>query len=278
MQIVVSLDTCRGRCTHVSSVPSRVHDSFISSQRCSCILPRHATFTSPPAPSPLPIRRFLAIEFSLSLRFHFCPSYPLFPLVSITRNELSYLMHELFSTRMEMGKKVAPVSRINTCQGLIKGDFTLDRLEYKFQRVTEDLTCEIACIACVLDAFPKPQNHTLFSHVDPPEIFTSHLSYFIHMPASVESPSLSHGKPTAGAFPSGRRCRGPHTEFTVLLFSFFRFENHCRRCDRIREEPARCDNPDDVLPLRLCANGPSDLYGGPHAKVYKELSWGRLLG
>lgn len=60
--------------------------------------------------------------------------------------------------------------------------------------------------------------------------------------------------------------------------SLSRSENHCRRCDRIREEPARCDNPDDVLPLRLCAHGPSDLHGGPHAKVYKKLSRGRLLG
>ncbi|KAL6432413.1 hypothetical protein ACFW04_006775 [Cataglyphis niger] len=55
-------------------------------------------------------------------------------------------------------------------------------------------------------------------------------------------------------------------------------ENHCRRCDRIRKEPARCDNPDDVLPLRLCAYGPSDLHGGSHAKVYKKLSRGWLLG
>lgn len=63
-----------------------------------------------------------------------------------------------------------------------------------------------------------------------------------------------------------------------FFVSLARSENHCRRCDRIREEPARCDNPDDVLSLRLCADGPPDLHGGAHAKVYKELSRGRLLG
>ncbi|XP_017880417.2 sodium channel protein para-like isoform X2 [Ceratina calcarata] len=64
-------------------------------------------------------------------------------------------------------------------------------------------------------------------------------------------------------------------DFVVIALAF---ENHCRRCDRIREEPARCDNPDDVLSFRLCADGPPDLHGGAHAKVYKELSQGRLLG
>lgn len=88
---------------------------------------------------------------------------------------------------------------------------------------------------------------------------------------SVELPLLSHDKPTSPGY--CHCCRHVFRyEPTVILFSLSRSENHCRRCDRIREESARCDNPDDVLPLRLCADGPSDLHWGPHAKVYKELS------
>ena len=84
--------------------------------------------------------------------------------------------------------------------------------------------------------------------------------------------------------PLERRRRRKFRTFTdksiwfPFFVSFARSENHCRRCDRIREEPARCDNPDDVLSFRLCADGPPDLHGGAHAKVYKELSRGRLLG
>lgn len=99
------------------------------------------------------------------------------------------------------------------------------------------------------------------------------VSHFIHMPASIELPSRSHDKPI-GVSPSCHQetLLQASLKSTILLFSLSRSENHCRRCDRIREEPARCDNPDDVLPLRLCAHGPSDLHGGPHAKVYKKLS------
>jgi len=91
---------------------------------------------------------------------------------------------------------------------------------------------------------------------------------------------LPHDKPTGISLQAAVSVSSQtqHWIYTVRLFSLSRSENHCRRCDRIREEPAWCDNPDDVLPLRLCADGPSDLHGGPHAKVYKELSWGRLLG
>lgn len=95
------------------------------------------------------------------------------------------------------------------------------------------------------------------------------------MPRSKTNPSLPHDKPTdVRPMLAALQCRRSAVLNLLmsLPFSLSRSENHCRRCDRIREEPARCDNPDDVLPLRLCADGPSNLYGRPHAKVYKELS------
>lgn len=41
--------------------------------------------------------------------------------------------------------------------------------------------------------------------------------------------------------------------------------------DRVREESERCDNLDDVLTVRVCADGPADLYGGIDAEVRSEL-------
>lgn len=50
-----------------------------------------------------------------------------------------------------------------------------------------------------------------------------------------------------------------------------RSENNRWSRDRVCKESERCDNLDDVLALRVCANGAADLHGGVDAEVRTEL-------
>ena len=60
----------------------------------------------------------------------------------------------------------------------------------------------------------------------------------------------------------------------LICRCLFRFKDHRRRCDRVREELAGRDHPDSLLAVCVRVVGPPDLYGGPHAKVHQELSAG----
>lgn len=46
--------------------------------------------------------------------------------------------------------------------------------------------------------------------------------------------------------------------------------------DRVREESERCDNLDDVLAVRVRADGTADLHGGADAEVRPELPRRRI--
>lgn len=58
-------------------------------------------------------------------------------------------------------------------------------------------------------------------------------------------------------------------------------DNHAEPCarsednrwsrDRVREESERCDNLDDVLAVRVRADGAADLHGGADAEMCPEL-------
>lgn len=46
--------------------------------------------------------------------------------------------------------------------------------------------------------------------------------------------------------------------------------------DRVCEESERCDNLNDVLAVRVCADGAADLHGGIDAEVRTELPRRRI--
>lgn len=50
-----------------------------------------------------------------------------------------------------------------------------------------------------------------------------------------------------------------------------RFEDHRRSCDRVREESARRDHPDNVLSLRVRFDGPANLHGGADAEMRQSV-------
>lgn len=50
-----------------------------------------------------------------------------------------------------------------------------------------------------------------------------------------------------------------------------RSEDHCRSCDRVREESPRRDHPHHVLVECVRAHGSPDLHGRAHAEVHPEV-------